>query len=389
MTTTSDREPMGIYVHIPFCLRKCPYCGFFSRPPESRTEVNDYVRRIIGEIKAAASEYGVLPDGSGPRRADSIFIGGGTPSLLEPEQVSDIISALRAGFLITPDAEISIEANPGTLEQDRAKLAGFLAAGINRLSIGVQSFDDRVLRTLGRIHNAGEAERTFRAAREAGFDNINIDLMFGIPGQTAGQWDRTLRKATELDPEHISFYSLQLEEGTPFFEDFEAGRLTELTDDLDRAMYHHAIALLRNAGYHHYEISNAAKPGFECRHNLKYWTLTEYLGIGDTAASYIGGTRFTMMDGVKRDVHVNSSFDDMSEYMFTGLRLTRGILYSDFRRRFGMSPEEAFADRWAELDEFFRSGTLERRVTNDGERAVLLITEKGIDISNRIMEVFV
>ena len=380
---------MGIYVHIPFCVRKCPYCGFFSRPPGDRGEIGAYVSRIIREIKAAASEYGVLPDGSGPRRADSIFIGGGTPSLLEPEQVSDILSALRAGFGITPDAEISMEANPGTLGQDGARLSGFLAAGINRLSIGVQSFDDRVLRTLGRIHNAEEAERTFRAAREAGFDNINIDLMFGIPGQTAGQWDRTLRKAAELDPEHFSFYSLQLEEGTPFFEAFETGRLTELPDEEDRAMYHHAIALLKRAGYHHYEISNAAKPGFECRHNLKYWTLAEYLGIGDTAASYIDGTRFTMMDGEKTEVHVNSAFDDMSEYMFTGLRLTRGILYSDFRRRFGMSPEEAFADRWAELDEFFGSGALERRVTNDGERSALLITEKGIDISNRIMEVFV
>ena len=375
-------EPMGIYVHIPFCLRKCPYCGFFSRPPESRAEVNSYVGRIIREIKAAASVYG-------PRRADSIFIGGGTPSLLEAEHISDILSALRSGFVITPDAEISMEANPGTVDSDGAKLSGFRAAGITRLSIGVQSFDDRVLRTLGRIHNAEDAGRTFRAAREAGFDNINIDLMFGIPGQTMVQWAKTIAKAVELDPEHISFYSLQLEEGTPFFEDFEAGRLRELPDEEDRAMYHRAIAELKKAGYHHYEISNAAKTGFECRHNLKYWTLAPYLGIGDTAASYMDGVRFTMMNGEKTDVHVNSAFDDMSEYMFTGLRLTRGIAYSDFRRRFGMSPEEAFYDRWSELDEFFASGALERRVTNEGERSSLLITEKGIDISNRIMEVFV
>ena len=381
---------MGIYVHIPFCLRKCPYCGFYSRPEKCPGEIDAYAERLIGEIKAAASVYG-------PRRADSIFIGGGTPSLLGPETVGRILEALREGFDITLDAEISMEANPGTLgcpgekdgRADTARLRGYLDAGITRLSMGVQSFDDSVLRTLGRIHDAEEAERSFLAAREAGFDNINLDLMFGIPGQTVKQWEKTLERTIRLDPEHISFYSLQLEEGTPFFEAFEAGRLTELPDEEDRAMYHRAIRLLKDAGYRHYEISNAAKPGFECRHNLKYWTLTDYLGIGDSAASYMDGIRFTVMDGEKRDVHVNTEFDDMSEYTFTGLRLTRGILYSDFRRRFGIGFREAFADRWGELEEFFRSGALIEYVTNEGEPANLVITEKGIDISNRIMEVFV
>ena len=220
------------------------------------------------------------------------------------------------------------------------------------------------------------------------------------------QWTDTLEKAIALNPEHISFYSLQIDEGTPYYKKFMAGDFDELPEEVDRDMYHTAIRILKDAGYKHYEISNAAKPGFECRHNLKYWTGQEYIGFGDSASSYIradaiadgskaiessyiGGMRYTMMNGEKTDVHVNSKFDDMSEFAFTGLRLTRGINYGEFKSRFGIDFRDAFFDRWNDLREFFDSGALKEYVSNEGEPTSLVITEKGIDISNRIMAVFV
>ena len=219
--------------------------------------------------------------------------------------------------------------------------------------------------------------------------NINLDLMFGIPYQSMEDWVNTLEKAISLNPEHLSVYSLQIEEGTPYYESFMAGSFDELPDEVDRAMYHRALEILKSAGYKHYEISNGAKVGFECRHNLKYWTGEEYLGFGDSSSSYVNHCRYIQMNGEKQDYHENTLFDDMSEFAFTELRLRSGLSYSAFYRRFGMSPREAFADRWEELREFFDSGALIEYVTNEGEPASLVITEKGIDISNRIMAVFV
>lgn len=390
-----DDKRIGIYIHIPFCLKKCPYCGFYSAPPApnlpdcSEKGIRDdfiydnicirkYKERIISEIKSFDAAR---------RTADSIFFGGGTPTLMPPIYIEEIINAIKEKFTVPYDCEITMEGNPGTF--DKEKLTKYYEAGVNRLSIGIQSFDDEVLKTLGRIHDASEAEDAFLAARAAGFDNINLDLMFGIPEQTISKWTSTIQKAIKLNPEHISFYSLQLEEGTPYLESFERGEFEEIPDEVDRDMYHLAIRELKAAGYKHYEISNASKPGFECRHNLKYWTGQEYVGFGDSAASYIDGTRYTMMLGDKKDFHVNSEFDEMSEFMFTGLRLTAGINYGMFKARFGVDLEDAFKDRWDLLSEFFASGMLTRYVDVEGNPVSLVITEKGLDVSNKIMAVFV
>ena len=390
-----DDKRIGIYIHIPFCLKKCPYCGFYSAPPapnlpncgvESIRDdfiydnicIRKYEERIINEIKNF--------DSAG-RTADSIFFGGGTPTLMPPIYIEEIINAIKEKFSVPYDCEITMEGNPGTF--DKEKLTKYYEAGVNRLSIGIQSFDNEVLKTLGRIHDAAEAENAFLAARAAGFDNINLDLMFGIPGQTISKWTSTIQKAIKLNPEHISFYSLQLEEGTPYLESFERGEFDEIPDEVDRDMYHLAIRELKAAGYKHYEISNASKPGFECRHNLKYWTGQEYVGFGDSAASYIDGTRYTMMLGDKKDFYVNSEFDEMSEFMFTGLRLTAGVNYGMFKARFGVDLEDAFKDRWNLLSEFFESGMLKRYVDMEGNPVSLVITEKGLDVSNKIMAIFV
>ncbi|MBP3815835.1 MAG: radical SAM family heme chaperone HemW [Firmicutes bacterium] len=391
MTTTNN---LGIYIHVPFCIRKCPYCGFYSMPigrgeedENGRYTISDiqvYKDKIIRDIKGFGAIYSL------GRKVNSIFFGGGTPTVLKGEDLTEILSQIYLSFDVLTDCEITLEANPGS-QMDETKLRELLRAGFNRISIGVQSFNDNVLSTLGRIHNSAEAEAAFKAARQAGFENINLDLMFGIPGQTMKQWEDTLRKTISLNPEHISFYSLQLEEGTPYFKLFEEGKITELSDDLDRAMYHGAINMLKSAGYKHYEISNASKPGFECRHNLKYWTLEEYLGIGPSASSYIDGKRFTFDysgEGYSEN-HQNSNFDNMSEYTFTGLRLTGGIDYGSFKSKFGADFREVFSDRWKELEEFFTAGFLKEYVSIEGIPMGLRITEKGLDVSNKIMSVFV
>ena len=383
---TTNRS-LGIYVHIPFCIRKCPYCGFHSKAvgsPLDKSTANEtevYIKGIIAEIQRLSEMY------SPERTVDSIFIGGGTPSILEPDQIGHIIEAVKDNFDVSGDVEITMEANPGTLGS-KERIAGFKKGGINRLSLGVQSFDDEVLTFLGRIHTSKEAEQGILDAREAGIENLNLDLMFGIPGQSMAVWEGTLSKALELKPDHISFYSLQLEEGTPFLERFEAGEFKELSDALDREMYHFAIKKLKDAGYHHYEISNAALPGFECRHNIKYWKLEEYLGIGDGAWSYIEGKRFSDSEE-QVNTQVNTIEDDMSEYTFTGLRMMLGINYGAFHSKFGRDFREVFRDRWDELEPFFQNKDLVELVAGDGTPMCLRLTEKGIDISNKIMAVFV
>lgn len=341
--------------------------------------------RLIRDISCFASDYAF------GRKVDSIFFGGGTPTVLPVEELIRVLNHIKTDFCVASDCEISIESNPGSLNLD--KLKALEQGGFNRLSIGVQSFDDGILKTLGRIHDSHEAKRAFWDAKEAGFENINLDLMFGIPGQSLGQWRETLEEAISLRPNHISFYSLQIEEGTPYYESFEKGRLVELPEDEDREMYHTAIRMLKDGGYKHYEISNGAFPGFECRHNLKYWTLKEYLGIGPSASSYIEGKRMTFepdIDGSDfSEYHINSPFDNMSEYMFTGLRLSSGVYNYDFRNRFGMDIKEAFQDRWHELGPFFKRGDLVQYVDNEGNPSRLAITEKGFDIANKIMSIFV
>lgn len=370
-------KKLGMYIHIPFCISRCRYCGFYSNAMEdtagSREAQTKYVQWLIGQIRERGEEY------RKQYLIDTVFIGGGTPTILQPSAIEAIMGAIRESFAVESDAEITIEGNPKTLTPRNLKR--YRDTGINRLSIGAQSFDDGILEKLGRAHNSADFMESYSMARKCGFDNINIDIMFAIPGQTMEQWMDTLKKTIDLAPDHISFYSLQIEEDTPFYEDYLEGRLMPVDDVMDREMYHNAIAALKAAGYEHYEISNAAKDGKQCRHNLKYWSFEDYLGIGDSASSFVGGIRFT--EKPREEYHENDFDDDTGEFMFTGLRKTCGISKEDFSNRFGRDFWDVFGERRKRLQEFFDSGAL----IEEGD--TVRLSEDGIDISNQIMAMFV
>lgn len=374
-TINKTQQKLGIYIHIPFCLQKCLYCGFYSSGGSSLSRQEAYVEELLEDIRAYGEVYGQK------YVVDTVFIGGGTPSILPAALIGKVMEQLRRCFSFDEDKnmEITIESNPRTLSQE--KLLAYRSFGINRLSIGVQSFDDEILKNLGRVHDSCDAVHSFQLARQCGFDNINLDLMFAVPGHTMEIWEKTLKEATGLQPEHISFYSLQIEEGTPYYEMFQRGEIEEIPDELDRRMYHRAIDVLKKSGYNHYEISNVAKTGRQCRHNLKYWSLSDYLGIGSGASSYMEGIRFT--EAPFPEFHQNTKEDDMCEFVFTGLRKTCGIDLLAFEKRFGAPFWEVYGDRQGELADFFSSGYL----LEEGDW--LRISEEGIDISNQIMAVFV
>lgn len=383
-----DTESLGIYVHIPFCQEKCNYCDFLSFGGQDREVQQDYVHGLLREIRAYGSQ--ALPQSSGltlsARKVESIFFGGGTPSLLHEDLIREILDEIRGQFFLAPDVEITIEANPGTIRKE--KLVAYRQAGINRLSIGVQSAEEDLLKTLGRIHGWQDFLDCYRWAREAGFENINCDLMFAIPDQSEAQWQHTLDAVLSLEPtpEHISFYSLQLEEGTEFHRLHQEGKLLLTEDETDRRMYWSAAQQLAQHGYEHYEISNAARPGYASRHNLRYWTFGDYLGLGLGAHSFVNGFRFSnttvMEEYLNNDSHVvwqheNSSQDDVEEYLFTGLRLHRGISLEEFQRRFGAQVLEEYRLTFHQLVE---RGLLSW--SGDGRR--ILLTPTGIDVSNQV-----
>ena len=368
-------KPLEIYVHIPFCVKKCNYCDFLSAPA-SREARQGYIESLCGQIRSyadAAKAYGVV----------SIFIGGGTPSLLTGRQIAAVFGAVRETFSVEEDAEITIEMNPGTVS--REKLKAYRDVGINRLSIGLQSADDEELKTLGRIHTFADFLETYRMARAEGFGNINVDLMSAIPGQTVESYTRTLRRTVALSPEHISAYSLIIEEGTPFFalygegagEHDEYGRgFPPLPDeDSERQMYYDTKRILGEYGYHRYEISNYAKPGYACRHNLGYWNRTEYLGFGDGAASLMDHKRW-VTGGTPEEL---SREDEMEEYMFLGLRKMEGVSKTEFKRLFNVSMDSAYGKVLADMED---KDLLEQ--AGDFVR----LTEKGIDVSNYVMSGF-
>jgi len=359
-------------------VKRCAYCGFYSHGGGVTPEREEaYTKQVCMEIRTRARGYA-----AGELRrptVDTVYFGGGTPTIFSAGSIERMLEAARECFDADENAEISIESNPGTLTKD--KLRALKSAGINRLSIGCQSFDDEILKKIGRIHTADEFLENYENAREAGFDNINVDLIFSIPGMTMRTWEDTLRKAADLAPEHISTYSLQIEEGTPLYESWEQGDLEETPDDEDRAMYHFAHEFLESAGYRHYEISNFARPGRECRHNLKYWSMEDYIGIGDGASSFEHGVRSTNPPFEER--HVNSPFDCASEYVFTGLRKREGFTYSGFREYTGADFEDVFGERRGELLPYLESGAL----IDTGEGMKLSLY--GWDISNGIMSVFV
>lgn len=372
------KKELELYIHIPFCVEKCDYCDFLSGPAGTERQ-RAYVDALLREIECCGefSDYGI----------SSIFIGGGTPSILPGEWIAEIMSEIREKFVMDQEAEISIEANPGTV--DRRKLELYRKAGINRISFGCQSADNRELRMLGRIHTWEQFLDSYGEARRAGFKNINVDLMSGLPGQSRRTWEETLRKTALLNPEHISAYSLIIEEGTPF-----AKMELELPDEEEeRAMYEDTHKILEEYGYHQYEISNYAKEGRECRHNVGYWRRTEYLGLGLGSASLMNETRFSntgsmelylrhsgKVEMIREQVEKLEKQDQMGEYMILGLRMIKGVSLKQFRKTFGTDMYEAYGDI---IEKYAGMGFLEQ----DGD--FLRFGRDGISISNVILAEFV
>ena len=380
---------VSIYIHIPFCVRKCLYCDFTSYPGKEGL-FGDYVQALRAEIRQVGARF---PDA----RAPTIYFGGGTPNVLSQEQLSSILSEITQSFDVFTGAEISIESNPGL---------PVVRNGLNRLSLGVQSFWDDELCSLGRIHTAEEAIQAVHDAREAGLKNISIDLMYGIPGQTLESWRQTLKTALDRLPEHVSLYSLAVEEGTPFHAMQVQGALSLPGDDAEADVYELAIETLTNAGYEHYEISNFARPGFECRHNITYWENRPYFGFGAGASSYLpeeqphsslithhAYVRSTNTRSVEEYIlRLNSGEtavesqecltgkESMGETMFLGLRMLRGADVNAFRQRYGLSPQEAFPEEIASLKE---RGLLEEA------GCFIRLTRRGLLLANDVFTEFV
>lgn len=380
----TDRE-MELYIHIPFCRKKCNYCDFLSFPAGQET-MDAYVQMLIREIREAENREEMVT---------SVFLGGGTPSILSGRQIQGILDACREKYSFSKETEITLEANPGTLDQE--KLEALRQAGINRLSLGLQSAHNGELRELGRIHTWEDFQESYHMARKVGFGNINVDLMSALPAQTPESFRDTLKQVTALAPEHISAYSLIIEEGTPFYERYaqderdrqKEGECAHLpSEEEERSMYADTACILRQAGYHRYEISNYAREGFECRHNCGYWTRKNYRGFGLGAASLMDETRFHGTEDLQE--YLKGSFPGidqerlsvqarMEETMFLGLRLTSGVSIEEFNLQFECSFGDVYGKVSAKL---VREGLLQER------EGWLSLTEKGIDVSNYVLSEF-
>lgn len=371
------RKPLELYVHIPFCVRKCDYCDFLSFP-SSEEQQRGYMEALRKEILGSESRPEHL--------VTSVFFGGGTPSVPPAELTAEILELLRETFTFDSGAEITLEANPGTLTEEKLNI--YRAAGFNRLSIGCQSVHDDELRQLGRIHTHQEFLDSFAMARNCGFTNINADLMSGLPGQSLEAYETSLRTVAALGPEHLSAYSLIVEPGTPF-----ASRELELPDEeTERKMYERTGEILGEYGYTQYEISNYAKPGYECRHNIGYWKRTDYLGFGPGAASLMENRRYSNTTEVKRylaqsghpenireQVEQLTEQECMEEFMFLGLRMNQGISEQEFQRQFGKEIDAVYGNVMAR---YVSSGFLWR------DRGAVGLTRQGISVSNTILAEF-
>ncbi len=376
---------LEIYVHIPFCVRKCGYCDFLSAPADSGTR-EKYVQALEREIRGRAEEYREY-------QVPTVFIGGGTPSLLGPERIGRLLHTLGCCYQILPGAEITVEANPGTVDYD--SLAQYRSAGVSRLSLGLQSSWDEELKALGRIHTWQQFLDAYEAAVAAGFTHINVDLMSGLPGQTSASYEATLRRVAELEPgpEHISAYSLILEEGTAFAERYRAGELLLPEEETERELYGLTEQILREYGYRRYEISNYAKEGRECRHNVGYWTRENYLGFGIGAASLVDNVRFRNGDslqayleeplGQREQEQKLTVAEQMEEFMFLGLRLTDGIWEQDFSDAFHYIPEQVYGEV---ICRHVAQGLLAWHSSLEGR--YLRLTERGLDLANYVMADF-
>lgn len=406
-------KELELYLHIPFCERKCAYCDFLSAPADLPVRIS-YIKKLQEEIAYYGAQYGEY-------QVSSIFFGGGTPTILEGYQLAAILETVKEHFNITTDAEITVECNPGTLTAGKAEK--LVQAGFNRLSMGLQSADDRELQLLGRIHNFAQFLESYDLARKAGFRNINVDLMSALPGQTLKSWQDTLQKVTALRPEHISAYSLIIEEGTPFYERFaEDERIREEgghprllpEEDVERQMYELTETFLHTKGYERYEISNYAKSGYKCRHNCGYWTRKDYLGLGLGASSLVGHQRFqntsdleyleqeylpqcegqheriaetiqlqeeTGLTQTGHHIHIETldKKSEMEEFMFLGLRLMAGISRQQFEKKFQVTLNSVYGEVLRKL----KGEQLIEEVAG-----YVRLTEHGIDVSNYVLAEF-
>lgn len=374
-------DKISLYIHIPFCAQKCLYCDFpsFARKDHLRKA---YIEALNKEIISLREKHNNL-------EINTIFIGGGTPSVLEADELECLLKEV-AKLNMAKDVEYSMECNPGNLTEE--KLEVMKKYGVNRISMGLQAKQDNLLKGLGRIHNYKTFKENFLLAKKVGFNNINVDLMFGLPNQRLNEWEETLREIISLEPAHISAYSLIIEEGTAFYNLYENDKLKLPTEEEERKMYHLAKKILEENGFNQYEISNYAKERKECRHNLAYWNMDNWIGVGSAAASYINGKRIKNISSVEEYINSinekgeaveeiinNSKNDNMEEFMFMGLRKINGIDENEFKKRFSMNINDVYGEI---LNKYIDEGLLIR------ESGRIFLSEKGIEISNVIMADF-
>ncbi len=374
-----EKESLGIYIHIPFCSSKCKYCDFASFDNQFDKE-DLYIENLVKEIELFDNSNYIV---------ETVFIGGGTPSVLKPSNILKIGKALEC-FEFSHNVEFSVECNPCSINEEKFK--AFKSIGVNRISFGLQSYNDDILKIIGRIHNVETFEKAYGLARKVGFDNINVDIMFNLPTQTVESFTKTLESVTKLKPEHISAYGLIIEEDTPFYDMVESGVIEMPDEDLDREMYELCESFLSEKGYNKYEISNYAKEGKECRHNLKYWEREDYIGFGLNSHSMINNIRFcnssNLEDYLKENFYENCCYlekeevtqqQQIEEYVFLGLRLTKGLNVKNIEEKFNIK----FYDVYKEVIDKF---TKDELLTFDGE--VLKLTSKGVSISNYVLSEF-
>lgn len=366
----------SLYIHIPFCATKCYYCAF-NTYPFHKEQVKVYIGALQTEMTLYAPETWTL---------QTVFIGGGTPSILSADSLNQLFTNMHRHFQISPDAEFTVECNPGTVDSE--KLRVMQDAGVNRLSFGLQAMQDATLRQLGRIHTVDEFLHSYRLAREQGFDNINIDLIFALPQQTMGEWQHTLNETISLEPEHISAYNLVMEESTPFFDWWQSGELVLLSDDSEADMFQWTIETLTSHGYTHYEICNYAKPNREVKHNLVYWNNQEYIGLGVGACGYVDSIRWTNIKGLTpyiealhqhkkpiADSELMAGPAEKAETLMLALRKREGICLADYGQRFGEDLDVSFGET---IEKCIGLGVLEQTGTH------LRLTQRGLFLANEV-----
>lgn len=382
------QKEIGLYIHIPFCKQKCCYCDFYSEA-KKESWVPRYIKSLLLEIEQSSK----------PPKIDfqpivkTIYIGGGTPSLIESSYIAQIMQAIYQNYIVEKNAEVTIEVNPGTTTLE--KLEDYAKLGINRLSIGLQSTHNHLLQAIGRIHNYYDFVDTYHFAKEAGFQNINVDLMIGLPNQTVLEVEESLEEVISLEPEHISVYSLIVEENTPLAKQVEDGEIKLPTEEQEREMYWKAKEILEKNGYEHYEISNFAKPNYQAKHNLDCWNQKEYMGFGAAAHSYVDGNRYSNISSLKQyiqnyernqpqkniKVHEKQTQEEkQKEYMLLGLRKLQGVSIQEYKAKFVANPVYLYHQ---ELEKLAQQKLLEI----DGDS--IKLTNKGLDLANLVWEEFV